>query len=79
MKAAAIARVVARWGVAADHVIYVGDAVADMHAAREAGVRGIGAAWAPSAIAAELAAAKPHALFASGDDFHAWLLTTLWP
>jgi phosphoglycolate phosphatase-like HAD superfamily hydrolase len=79
VKAAAIARVVARWGVPAGEVIYVGDAVADVESARQAGVIPIAAAWAPSAIAAELAAAKPHALFASGDDFHAWLLTTLGP
>jgi pyrophosphatase PpaX len=79
VKAAAIARVVARWGVSAAEVIYVGDAVADVESARQAGVLPIAAAWAPSAIAAELAAAKPHALFATGDDFHAWLLTTLGP
>jgi len=79
VKAAAIARVVARWGVPVGEVIYVGDAVADVESARQAGVIPIAAAWAPSAIAAELAAAKPHALFASGDDFHAWLLTTLGP
>jgi phosphoglycolate phosphatase-like HAD superfamily hydrolase len=79
VKAAAIGRVIARWGVAAADVIYVGDAVADMEAAREAGVRPIGAAWAPSAIAAELAAKKPHALFSSADDFHAWLVTVLGP
>ena len=79
VKAAAIARVVARWGVAAHEVIYVGDAVADVAAARQAGVLPIAAAWAPSAIAEELEAAKPHALFARGDDFHAWLLTTRAP
>ena len=79
VKAAAIARVVARWGVPAGEVIYVGDAVADVESARQAGVLPIAAAWAPSAIAAELAAAKPHALFARGEDFHAWLLTTLSP
>ena len=43
VKASAIARVVARWGVAAADVIYVGDAVADVHAAREAGVLPIAA------------------------------------
>ena len=77
VKAAAIARVVARWGVAAQDVIYVGDAVADVESARQAGVVPIAAAWAPSAIGAELAEAKPHALFASGDDFYAWLLKVL--
>src|SRR4029453_1987180 len=74
IKAAAIARVVARWDVAAADVIYVGDAVADMAAGAGAGVRPIAAAWAPSAIAAELAATKPHALFTDASHFQSWLL-----
>jgi phosphoglycolate phosphatase-like HAD superfamily hydrolase len=73
VKAAAIARVVEGWGVAARDVIYVGDAVADMEAAREAGVLPIAAAWAPSAIAHELAAAEPHALFTDAGAFWSWL------
>jgi pyrophosphatase PpaX len=72
VKAAAIARVVAAWGVPPREVIYVGDAVADMHAAHEAGVLAIAAAWAPSAIAAELAATQPHALFKDAAEFEAW-------
>ena len=79
IKAAAIARVVARWGVAAADVIYVGDAVADVQAAREAGVLPIAAAWAPSAIEAELAATKPHALFTDASDFQSWLIEVLAP
>ena len=78
IKAAAIARVVARWGVAAADVIYVGDAVADVHA-RDAGVLPIAAAWAPSAIAAELAATKPHALFTDARHFQSWLSEVLAP
>ena len=74
VKAAAIARVVAAWGVAPDEVVYVGDAVADMQAADQAGVLGVAAAWAPSAIEAELAATRPHALFTDAADFEAWLL-----
>jgi pyrophosphatase PpaX len=73
VKAAAIARVVAAWGVAPAEVIYVGDAAADMQAAEQAGVLGVAAAWAPSAIEAELAAARPHALFTDAGDFQAWL------
>jgi phosphoglycolate phosphatase-like HAD superfamily hydrolase len=79
IKAAAIARVVARWGVPAADVIYVGDAVADVHAARQAGVLPIAAAWAPSAIAAELAATKPHALFTDARHFQSWLSEVLAP
>jgi pyrophosphatase PpaX len=77
VKAAAIARVVTAWGVAPGEVIYVGDAIADMQAAREAGVLGIAAAWAPSALAAELATTRPHALFTDAAAFEAWLVTTL--
>jgi pyrophosphatase PpaX len=77
IKAAAIARVVAAWGIAPGEVIYVGDAVADMQAAREAGVLAVAAAWAPSAIPAELAATRPHALFTDAAAFDAWLVTTL--
>jgi len=73
VKAAAIARVVAGWGVPPREVIYVGDAVADVRAARAAGVLPIAAAWAPTASAAELAAERPHALFTDPADFHAWL------
>jgi phosphoglycolate phosphatase-like HAD superfamily hydrolase len=55
----------------------VGDAIADMQAAREAGVLGVAAAWAPSAITVELAATRPHALFTDAAAFEAWLVTTL--
>jgi phosphoglycolate phosphatase-like HAD superfamily hydrolase len=74
VKAAAIARVVAAWGVASAEVVYVGDAVADMVAADQAGVLGVAAAWAPGAIEAELAATRPHALFTNAADFEAWLI-----
>jgi len=73
VKAAAITRVLAAWRVPASEVIYVGDAVSDMRAAHEAGVLPIAAAWAPTAIAAELHAERPHALFADASAFHAWL------
>jgi phosphoglycolate phosphatase-like HAD superfamily hydrolase len=79
VKAAAIARVVAAWGVAAREVVYVGDAVADMHAAIEAGVLPVAAAWAPSAIESELAATQPYVLFRDAGEFEAWLVGTLAP
>jgi len=74
VKAAAIARVVAGWRVPAREVIYVGDAVSDVRAAHDAGVLAIAAAWAPTAIAHELRALQPHALFTDADAFHAWLV-----
>jgi phosphoglycolate phosphatase-like HAD superfamily hydrolase len=73
VKAACIARVVDGWQVPAREVIYVGDAVSDMEAAHAAGVLPIAAAWAPTAVAAELAARRPHALFTDAAAFHAWL------
>ena len=74
VKAAAIARVVSGWRVPAHEVIYVGDAVADIQAAHDAGVFAVAAAWAPTTNVAELRAAAPHALFTEVADFHAWLL-----
>jgi pyrophosphatase PpaX len=79
VKAAAITRVLARWDRPASNVIYVGDAVADMQAAREAGVLPVAAAWAPSAIADELEATRPHALFSQANDFRTWVVRTLGP
>jgi pyrophosphatase PpaX len=73
VKAAAIARVVAAWRVPAGEVIYVGDAVSDMQAAREAGVLPVAAAWAPGVAADALQAEHPHALFTDAAAFHAWL------
>jgi phosphoglycolate phosphatase-like HAD superfamily hydrolase len=73
VKADAMRRIVARWGVASDRVIYVGDADSDMQAAREAGVVPVGAAWAASARPAELTAAGASLLFTSVDDFRSWI------
>lgn len=73
VKAAALARVVSGWRVPAGEVIYVGDAISDMEAAHAAGVLPIAAAWAPTTVAAELDARRPHALFRDAGDFHAWL------
>lgn len=77
VKADAIARVVAAWGVVPGEVVYVGDAVADMQAADQAGVLGVAAAWAPSAIEAALSATRPHALFTDAADFEAWLVAAV--
>ena len=75
VKAAALARVVAEWRVPPGEVIYVGDAVSDIEAAHAAGVLAIAAAWAPTAVAAELDARRHHALFTEAAAFHAWLVS----
>jgi pyrophosphatase PpaX len=79
VKAAAIARVVAQWDVPPSRVFYVGDAVADVQAAQEAGVLAVAAAWAPSAIPQELEAARPYTLFSNASDFRTWVVRTLGP
>jgi phosphoglycolate phosphatase-like HAD superfamily hydrolase len=79
VKAAALGRIVASWRVPPREVIYVGDAVADIEAAHEAGVLAVAAAWAPSAVASELHAMKPHVLFTDAGDFHAWLVSRVAP
>jgi phosphoglycolate phosphatase-like HAD superfamily hydrolase len=73
IKPRSIARVLERWRVAPDHVAYVGDAVGDVHAAREAGVLAFAAAWAPGADAAGLAAAGAHATFRAVDELIDWI------
>jgi hypothetical protein len=40
-------------------------------------VLAVAAAWAPSAIAAELAAASPHRLFTDASEFETWLLRSV--
>jgi phosphoglycolate phosphatase-like HAD superfamily hydrolase len=77
VKAEAIARLLGRWGLAPDRAIYVGDAVADMAAAREAGVVPVGAAWADGVRAADLSAAGAHVVFTAPGDFVAWLASRL--
>src|SRR5262249_56880835 len=58
VKAEAIRRVVARWGVDAANVIYVGDAQVDMLAAHDAGATSVGAAWAPGVQVADVEIGK---------------------
>ncbi len=74
-KAHGIRKMVARWGMAASRVLYVGDSVNDVRAAHEAGVHVAAVAWAGSADGLALEQAKPDALFTNIDDFAAWLLT----
>jgi phosphoglycolate phosphatase/pyrophosphatase PpaX len=48
-KVAGIRTLVARWALAPERVLYVGDSVSDVHAAEQAGVAVVGAAWASTA------------------------------
>jgi phosphoglycolate phosphatase-like HAD superfamily hydrolase len=73
VKADAIRRILGRWRVEPADVIYVGDARADMLAAREAGVIAVGAAWASGIQLAELTASRPDVIFSDAGVFLAWL------
>jgi HAD superfamily hydrolase (TIGR01549 family) len=73
VKPQAIKRILLRWGAPPHRVAYVGDAPADMQAAREAGVIPLGAAWAATACADELRAASPLETFRSVEHFIAWI------
>jgi HAD superfamily hydrolase (TIGR01549 family) len=73
IKAEAIDRVVGRWGLTTEQVVYVGDTVSDMRAARQVGVHAIGAAWGLAAPVVELKAQEPLAVFERVPDFLAWI------
>lgn len=53
--------------------IYVGDAVADVQAAREAGVIAVGAAWPHGARADDLRAGHADVVFTDAAAFLEWL------
>ena len=73
IKPASIRKVLVRWGARPDEVAYVGDAAADVDAAKEAGVIALAAAWASTARADELEARRPLATFSTVADFIAWI------
>ena len=73
VKADAIRRLLERWRVSPADAVYVGDGVADMVAAREAGVLAAGAAWAHGARASELKDARADVIFTDAREFLAWL------
>jgi phosphoglycolate phosphatase-like HAD superfamily hydrolase len=75
VKTAAIRQIVARWSVSPSSVIYVGDAVFDIEAAREAAVIPVAAAWASTSARTDLEAAQPALIFSDADVFCQWLVT----
>lgn len=72
-----IRSVLERWRLPAAEVAYVGDAVADVRAARAVGVAALAAAWSPSADSEALAGETPDALFRSVADFSDWATASL--
>lgn len=73
VKAPAIRRLVEHWRLPPTQTVYVGDAAADVLAARDAGVIAAGAAWAYGARVAELEAAGADVVFTEAGEFLAWL------
>jgi len=73
VKAMAIRGLLERWRLRPEQAIYVGDAVSDMLAAREAGVMAVGAAWALGSGGAELKEIDADVMFTDARDFLAWL------
>lgn len=68
-----IRAVLARWGMLAGTVAYVGDSPFDMRDARATGVRGLAAGWAASTDVEALRAETPDVLFSSVGEFTAWI------
>jgi phosphoglycolate phosphatase-like HAD superfamily hydrolase len=76
IKPAAIARILAGWGVPPERVAYIGDQPSDMRDARTAGVIALAAAWATTAERPALEAEGPDAVFARVADLVEWLEVT---
>jgi HAD superfamily hydrolase (TIGR01549 family) len=73
VKPLAIRRVLAKWGIAAERVAYVGDVPTDMEAAKEAGVIPLAAGWAATSDADTLSALSPLETFRDVREFIAWI------
>lgn len=73
VKPQAMAKIIAQWGVPAAHVASVGDAPADVRAAKKVGAIPLGAAWAETANLARLSAEEPLTIFHHVEDFIAWI------
>ena len=69
-----IRRVLQGWGLAPDLVAYVGDVPSDLHAAEQAGVLPIGAAWAETSMLREVELKKGWLVFEQLEDLAAWIL-----
>lgn len=73
VKSVAMTEMLARWCVAKDEAVYVGDAVYDVTSSLEAGVVPIGAAWLHTADAEILRKAGADIIFDTVDEFTKWL------
>lgn len=72
-KAAQLRKVMADYGLEADEVVYVGDAVSDVTSCHKAGVECLTAAWASSARIKELEEVNPGLIFRKVEDMQKYL------
>ncbi len=72
-KPAGMKRLLAQFGVRPEEAVYIGDAVSDIQASREAGVGVISAAWCTSAEWVKLEAAHPDGLCRSVEELRTLL------
>ena len=72
-----IKKLVKRWQISPEHVLYIGDAPSDVTIARSAGVCPISVAWANTADHSELEQRQPCAVFERVQDFKTWLASQL--
>jgi len=73
IKPRSIKKIVEKWNFLPHEVAYVGDAAYDIHAAKEAGVVPLAAAWAETANSMILRKANPAAMFETTKDFIIWI------
>lgn len=75
-KTAGIQSVLNNWPfIQKDEVIYVGDAISDIEASRNAGIPVMAAAWAETADPDQLKQYSPDKIFYTVADFSSWLCT----
>ena len=72
VKPQAIKKLLEEWNCPPEAAVYVGDAVSDIEAAREAKVGALAAAWSDHIDFDELEAACPDAAFRTVDEMSAW-------
>ena len=68
-----IRRVLETWGLPPEQVAYVGDVLSDLHAAEQAGVIPVGAAWAKSSSLAQSDLTNGRVIFQRVEDLAAWV------
>ena len=77
VKKECIHKVVDRWQIAPEDVLYIGDAPSDVTIARSAGVCPISVAWADTVVRSQLEPYQPCAVFERVQELKTWLASQL--